>query len=345
MACLGPDNPTYRDYSAETAANLQTQIGLAPDLFAAESEFRPKYAQLDADIMAKLLPQLLATYQANQPAMNALATEDQRARTAGEMDLIKQYGPDVTKAIRESSGNATLLDMLRADAESGLAAGGGLDPAMQAQLQQQMRGAQAGRGMMTSGNSAVSGEALYGAQAAQALKQQRFQNAQSVASQLQQTGGDPFLALLGRPSQTLAMTQGMGNQANSFNPGNLFNPESGYAGNLWNSNYGTDWQFKQTDPSTIGKVGMVSDTVGSFAGSIMKGFMGCWVAREVYGEQDARWLIFRQWLLGKAPVWLRKLYLRHGEAFAAWISTRPRAKRVVRWLMDMVITQPKVKHA
>jgi hypothetical protein len=344
MACFGPDAPTYRDYADETAANLQTQVNLAPELYAAEAAYRPKYAQLDASITADILPQLLATYQQNQPTMNALATEDQRARTAGEMDLISQYGPQVTQAIRQSSGNATLLDMLRADAESGLAAGGGLDPAMQAQLQQQMRGAQAGRGMMTSGNSAVSGEALYGAQAAQALKQQRFQNAQSVASQLQQTGGDPFLALLGRPSQTLAMTQGMGQQAAGYNPGNLFNPESGYAGNLWNANYQNDWQYKQASPSTMGKVGMVSDTVGSFVGSFAKGFM-CWVAREVYGVQDVRWLIFRQWLLGKAPVWLRNLYLRHGEAFAAWISTRPRAKRVVRWLMDMVITQPKVKHA
>lgn len=63
----------------------------------------------------------------------------------------------------------------------------------------------------------------------------------------------------------------------------------------------------------------------------------CWVAREVYGADSPKWLAFRDWLLGSAPRWLLRLYGRHGEAFADWLSDKPRIKSVVRRLMDMVV--------
>ena len=63
----------------------------------------------------------------------------------------------------------------------------------------------------------------------------------------------------------------------------------------------------------------------------------CWVAREVYGAEDPRWLLFRAWLLTDAPVWLRDLYAAHGESFAAWIHDKPVAKACVKVLMDQVI--------
>ena len=43
----------------------------------------------------------------------------------------------------------------------------------------------------------------------------------------------------------------------------------------------------------------------------------CWVAREVYGKDDPRWLMFRAWLLGDAPAWFRGLYLRQASASPA----------------------------
>ena len=59
----------------------------------------------------------------------------------------------------------------------------------------------------------------------------------------------------------------------------------------------------------------------------------CWVARAAFGETDVRWLIFRAWLLEDAPVWFRRLYIRHGEAVGAWLAKRTSARRVVRTLM------------
>lgn len=74
------------------------------------------------------------------------------------------------------------------------------------------------------------------------------------------------------------------------------------------------------------------------AGSVGGAAMGaCWVAREVYGASNPRWMKFRMYLLAFAPAWFRELYLAHGEAFALWISNKPVIKRMVRAWMDRVI--------
>lgn len=63
----------------------------------------------------------------------------------------------------------------------------------------------------------------------------------------------------------------------------------------------------------------------------------CWVAREVYGIDNPRWLVFREWMLSEAPQWLRKVYLKHGPRWAAWISDKPTIKRGLRVVMDWII--------
>jgi polysaccharide export outer membrane protein len=63
----------------------------------------------------------------------------------------------------------------------------------------------------------------------------------------------------------------------------------------------------------------------------------CWVAREVYGAENPKWLMFRAWLLTEAPIWLRDAYGTHGEAFATWIHDKPVMKAIVRAMMDAVL--------
>ena len=60
----------------------------------------------------------------------------------------------------------------------------------------------------------------------------------------------------------------------------------------------------------------------------------CWVAREVYGETNPQWLLFRRWLLGDSPSWFRNLYISRGEAFANWLSRHTWLKPVIRRWMD-----------
>ena len=73
-------------------------------------------------------------------------------------------------------------------------------------------------------------------------------------------------------------------------------------------------------------------------GGMGGGGMGmCWVAREVYGHDNPKWLQFRAWLRSDAPRWLHDVYAAHGEEFALWIHDKPAAKSAVRLLMDQAI--------
>ena len=97
--------------------------------------------------------------------------------------------------------------------------------------------------------------------------------------------------------------------------------------------------LNQKTEYAVGKVaakGARSGGLLSGLGSIAGGFIaaGCWVAREVYGQRNPRWVIFRAWLMSDAPAWFRKLYITYGPRFAKFISDKPKVKRVIRWWMD-----------
>jgi hypothetical protein len=91
----------------------------------------------------------------------------------------------------------------------------------------------------------------------------------------------------------------------------------------------------------LGKVGGAFMGAAGAAGGFAPLFAGmCWVAREVYGPSNPKWLQFREWMLNKAPVWLRTLYLKYGERIAAFISDKPFLKRVIKSWMDTKIEAP-----
>jgi hypothetical protein len=72
-------------------------------------------------------------------------------------------------------------------------------------------------------------------------------------------------------------------------------------------------------------------------GQLGQGGGGCWVAREVYGNDNPKWIVFRDWLHTDAPRWLCNLYTQHGEEFAGWIKDKPQVKSAIRTLMDQAI--------
>ena len=84
--------------------------------------------------------------------------------------------------------------------------------------------------------------------------------------------------------------------------------------------------------------------IGNLIGTIGSKWIMCWVAREVYGKSNPEWFLFRTWLEYDAPKWFKKLYKKHGEQFAAFISDKPVLKYIVRKLMDSVIQSKRRKH-
>jgi hypothetical protein len=98
----------------------------------------------------------------------------------------------------------------------------------------------------------------------------------------------------------------------------------------------------------MGGGGMGMGGMGGMGGAGMGGGMGqgfCWIAREVYGVHDPRWLAFREWMENDAPESLQCGYAMHGEDVAMWLRHRPLAKVAARPLMDLAITGRAVEPA
>ena len=155
----------------------------------------------------------------------------------------------------------------------------------------------------------------------------------------QGTSQDPFMAILGRPSQAFAAGQGFGNQAMGYAQSGgptLFNPESSYAGNMYNQQW--QGQLSANTASAANNSAILGAGIGAI-GQIGGGFAKCWVAREVYGAENPRWLLFRDWLETTAPDWFHSLYIRFGERFARCIRPFPRVKAAIRRWMDSKINE------
>jgi hypothetical protein len=154
-----------------------------------------------------------------------------------------------------------------------------------------------------------------------------------LAGQYANTSFDPMMAILGRQSTAPQMGAQQQNSASSmmaqFKGSQLFDPNAGINLALQNSS-----NLGNYNASTYGaKTG----AQGAITGGMLQGIgslLGCWVAREVYGTKDNRWMLFRMWLTDNAPIWFRNLYMKHGEQFALWIANKPFIKSLIRKFMD-----------
>jgi len=149
---------------------------------------------------------------------------------------------------------------------------------------------------------------MFGLQSTQALAQQRQQEFQNRFG-------------------TAQFTQGLERPEAGLDPGAL---ASFYVGDLnQRNNIVNNANVAQLEAASNAKTSQ-NDLIGDVAGGLMGMF--CWVAREVY--EDDQWMVFRLWLLSRAPEWLFKLYCKHGEGFAKWIHDKPIIKFAIRKLMD-----------
>lgn len=82
--------------------------------------------------------------------------------------------------------------------------------------------------------------------------------------------------------------------------------------------------------------GGIKDLAGAAGGLASAGFL-CWVAREVYGIDNPKWLQFREWMLTKASDNLRNYYIKNGQSIAKSIRNKPRIKYLIRKWMDSKI--------
>lgn len=189
------------------------------------------------------------------------------------------------------------------------------------------RAFQAAQQQQNIGNLGLLGQAQQGELAANRAFQQNLVGMYGAAF-------DPMATVLGRPSGALGIGQQQQGLATGMMQGlggpQLFNPDAGINLALQNAANLGNYQ--------AATYGARSAAQGARAAGIYQGvgnaLSGCWVAREVYGNHNPKWIAFREWLYTKAPNWFVKLYEKYGERFAGWISDKPRIKNLIRKWMD-----------
>lgn len=242
---MNVDAPPERNYGQETRDTLQAQVDLAPDRFRAEAEFSPQYADLSVANLRRTLmgadggPGLLATIEELAPRLQALQGDNEFAQRARDIDSVEALGGRAVEAMRRADpAQAALIERLNAEAMADLDAGTGLTPAEAAQMEQQVRSSQASRGFGFSLPDAVLESYTIGDRG-RVMQNQRRGFASQVAGLNAATGQDPFMAVLGRPSSATAQASGIlgqGQQQAGMAGPSLFNPESGYAADVFNTN-------------------------------------------------------------------------------------------------------------
>lgn len=239
-----------------------------------------------------------------------------------------------------------------AGAEAGLA---GQQFAQQTALEQQQFQQQAQR------DSTLA--SLYGAQAG--LEQQQFAQQQALAGQadarlgqayqMQRAMGPDVGAFFGRPASQAEGLQvlGMGQQQAQYGTTpqatdpmlgvNMALQQQANQAGLDAAAMSASAQAQGGLMSGLGSIGgaMLGGPVGGFGsalgGALFGGKPPCWVAREVYGQNNPMWLLFRGWLFDEAPSWFRKIYIKYGERFAEFISNKPFIKSFIRkWMTSIV---------
>lgn len=184
------------------------------------------------------------------------------------------------------------------------------------------------------------------------MGQQRLNQRRQVAGQAYQMGRDlqgygaqAYLqpAMQGAQIYSIpGLVAGAEGAIGSYGPRTL-QPESQYMANIRASRLQAQAAADQANATRSAGIFSGIATLGAAAMMAPIGTFTCWVAREVYGKDNPKWLVFREWLMTSSPDWFYNLYIEHGEEFAKFISDKPLLKLLVRKTMDMLISREEKK--
>lgn len=336
MGCFSPDVPSPPNYGEVTRDTLQAQIDLAPDQLLAEQQTQPGYNLLNLQSLEQTMlgmdgqRGILDLMREDiLPRQQQAASEAQTFQRESDLADLQDLGPQYTQALKDvNPEQAQLVTKLTSKANEGL--DGGLTPFEQRRFQQHYRAGNRGR-LGNTGESGASRETFYMMDRERERDMQNRQLATQAIGLNQSVYGDPMMQVLGRTSGASShgtALLGRGQAQNAAAGPRLFNPESPYAFDIANTHFNAlaGAEIARAN-ANAGMAAAGISAVGKMAGA-------CWVAREVFGPANYKWLLFRVWLFTQAPSWFRRLYLRHGRRFAAWLKPRPFLKRMIRRWME-----------
>ena len=242
--------PPARNYYQETADTMQAQVDLAPQVFAAESSAeygQPAYADLALQTLNRGLmgdgnnQGMLAQYEQNiAPALRRTDAANLRYQREQDIQDVEAYGARATSAIEAADPRSQALgDELTSQVQADLESRGALSGRERRDVQQASRAAWGARGLAQSPGAGQS-EAYITHMTQDAKRRANMQAASQLWAQRKAQATDPFMAVLGRGSsvgaQGQSFMQGGQGLVQGAGPG-LFNPESGYAQQMYNQQY------------------------------------------------------------------------------------------------------------
>lgn len=257
----------------------------------------------------------------------ALQREQLQLQRESDVGALQEFAPQVVEAYREADPYSTEI------AESmSRRAMGELTPEEQRSVEQRARQGSLARGRIGDSSSL----------AAEALGRSDYtaKFAQPAFAMNRQLAGDVGMTILGRPSSSIALGGQMLGQAQQGAAGpmgpQLFDPNMGINLALQQRGQDINYQGAMAQASAARSAGR-SSMFGSILGGAASAIPFCWVAREVYGIENPKWLEFRYWMLNDAPSWFRNLYIKYGERMAKFISNKPLVKSIIRKWMNTKI--------
>jgi len=322
-----------QQYMQEMGGALRAQANILPQTALIESQLAP---QLQASQLAgygNYATGLLGNYQ----NLFAPTQQFQQQYAASQLGMMGGLGQQATQAAIGSMDATTqgIYGTYGRQVLADLQMGTSLNQQETEQAQQAARAAAQARGLQFS-RQGTDLEILNTYNMGQKRLQQRQQAALSgyqLGQQQQAFGAQAFLnpAFASSQPYTLAGIYGSAQQGYAGLGNNFLQPESQYLANIRANRI----QQENADRAAAAqKSAGLAQGLGAVAGALIT---KCWVAREVYGADSAKWVFFRDWLESEAPTWLDELYEQEGERFAKFISDKPILKSLVRKAMDIVV--------
>jgi len=269
-AIAGQQGQGTRNYASELLATMKAQKQIAPKLYELEAKYQPMYANL---YMSTLRQQAgnQAGYAGQQQALYNQLMNRQRQQ---EMATLANVAPGyIQQYLSAMPGVGDINSQLVAQAQEGLAAGRSLTPEEERAAQQSARAAYAARGVGL-GDQAALAEVLNRYQFADQREAQRRAFAQQAMAQSAALSQPALARVLG--AETAPLAYGVSQQAlqQSMQAGpRLFNPESAYAGNIYNANtqllLANQAAQNQAAANTAAAYGQLAGAVGGAAGSYL----------------------------------------------------------------------------
>lgn len=268
--------------------NLEAELSAVPKTITKRrgrvgrvTETNPEYVELQKQLsaekttLAELAPRgatpgLFDLLEESGRRAGDIQRESLAAQRAADVAALQEFSPQIVEAYRQADpASARLADLQAAQAERLFAeAEGPLSPERRRMAEQQARAGSLARGRLGD-ESSIAAEILGREQFRAGLRQEARQAGQLGFGQSRALAGDIGSVLLGRPSQALAMGQGVLGQAQGQAAGpmgpQLFDPNVGI--NLALQQRGQDIEFQGMQAQAQGAMlGGIAGGLGTFAG-------------------------------------------------------------------------------